>query len=267
MPLPLSTICEYLESVAPLDLAEEWDNVGLLLGDADASIQRVMTCLTLTPDVADEAVTRQAELVVSHHPILFRSVKSLTTKSPDGAMLLKLIQSGVTVFSPHTAFDSAIAGINQQLAALLGLGNIAPLRAGSDGATGSGRIGDLPATVSLNEFCQRVVVSLGITSTQFVGHPNSEVSRVGIACGAAGEYLQDACQAGCDLFLTGEARFHSCLEARSLGIAMVLPGHYATERFACEALATQLQRAHPELTVWSSEVEQDPLQWTGSGNR
>ncbi len=127
--LTLAAVIDHLEKLAPPGLAADWDNVGLLLGDRAASVTRIMTCLTVTPESAGEAIERKADLIVTHHPILFRAVKRLTGDSVEGRMLLALIQSGVAVYSPHTAFDNAAAGINDLLARKLGLVEVGPLRA------------------------------------------------------------------------------------------------------------------------------------------
>jgi dinuclear metal center YbgI/SA1388 family protein len=120
---------EYLEQFAPPSLAADWDNVGLLLGDPGAEVRRVLTCLTVTPESAAEAVEMGAQLVITHHPILFRAVKRLTGDTPEGRMLCALVRDGVAVYSPHTAFDNTRGGINESLAARLGLVEVGPLRA------------------------------------------------------------------------------------------------------------------------------------------
>lgn len=265
-------VCEvaaFLESLAPLSLAEQWDNVGLLLGDPEACVRRIMTCLTLTGDVAREAVEREAGLIVSHHPVLFRPVQRLTTQTAEGAALLLLAAAGTGVYSPHTAFDSAVEGINQTLANSLGLEDVMPLRPFDDGAggaepIGSGRHGQLPAAVTLRAFNERVKSALGIPHVQYVGEADRCVSRVAVACGSAAEFIPDAVQHDCDVLLTGEARFHACLEARESGLGLILAGHYATERPAVEALASTLANAFPNLAVWASERESDPLTWSVS---
>lgn len=124
----------HLERMLPLRLAAEWDNVGLLLGERDGAVDRVMTCLTVTPTTAAEAVERRASMIVSHHPVLFRAVKRLTGDTTEGRMLLALARAGVAVYSPHTAFDNARGGINEQIATRLGLTALAPLRPGRGGA-------------------------------------------------------------------------------------------------------------------------------------
>jgi dinuclear metal center YbgI/SA1388 family protein len=198
--------------------------------------------------------------------VLFRPVKRLTADGPEGRALLTLIRAGISVYCPHTAFDSAAAGINQQLADSLGLANVSPLRPLTDGdprlPIGSGRSGDLPAEESLSELVARVRRVLRIDVAGYVGSPDLAVRRVGVACGAAAEFLDDAARAGCQVLLTGEARFHSCLEARSRGIGLILAGHYATERPAVEALAKVLKRTFPDVETWASHVETDPLCWS-----
>src|SRR5437764_7422210 len=129
--LSLERLLTYLEQLAPLEMAADWDNVGLLLGDRMATIQRVMTCLTVTPASAAEAVELNASLILTHHPILFRGAKHLTTDTPEGRMLLELARAGIAVYSPHTAFDNARGGINDTLAGRLQLQDVAPLRRGS----------------------------------------------------------------------------------------------------------------------------------------
>ena len=262
MAVTVEHISEFLESFAPLEIAEDWDNVGLLLGEPEAEVRRGMTCLTLTPDVAAEAVERQVELIVSHHPILFRPVQSITSATQEGQLLLNLIRNGVAVYSPHTAFDSARLGINQQLAESFELHDIVPLRLDEQAELGSGRAGQLQESVTLRVFLDRVRRALDVPHMQFVGDLEARVSKVAVACGSAGGFLTDARRAGCDVFVTGEARFHTLLEARMCGTSMILPGHYATERPAVERLATILQQQYPELEFRASQQETDPLRWS-----
>jgi dinuclear metal center YbgI/SA1388 family protein len=118
----------YLERFAPCGSAAEWDNVGLLLGDPAAAVERAMTCLTVTPDVVEEAVRERVHLIVAHHPVLFRAVKKLTANTPDGRVVVPLLRSGVAVYSPHTAFDNCAGGINDSICAALGVLNVVPLR-------------------------------------------------------------------------------------------------------------------------------------------
>ncbi|MCH8922951.1 MAG: Nif3-like dinuclear metal center hexameric protein, partial [Planctomycetes bacterium] len=149
--LTVDSLCCFLDQFAPTALAESWDNVGLLVGDRDGPLARVMACLTITPDSAAEAIADGAQLIVSHHPLPFRELKRLTRESVEGALLLDLIAAGIAIYSPHTAFDSAAQGINRRLADGLGLIEVKPLlpcddpAAANNEAVGTGRWGRLPA--------------------------------------------------------------------------------------------------------------------------
>lgn len=262
----LQEVVSFLREFAPPELAEDWDNVGLLIGDPADEIRSVLTCLTLTPNVADEALSRGVQLIVTHHPVLFRPVQRLTAETSDGRMLLSLIRAGISVYSPHTSYDSAADGINAQLARLLELRGIQPLRpnaafASESSPIGSGRFGTLPHTTSLRELIVRIKPALRVSTVQYVGDLDRPITKLGIACGAAAEFLRDAAQFGCEALLTGEARFHSCLEAEAANIALILPGHFATERPAMEQFANVLHSRFTELIVQASQTEYDPVQF------
>ena len=253
-------ICSYLEKLAPTNLAESWDNVGLLLGRRNRPVERLMTCLTLTAPVSAEAVERQAQMIVTHHPILFRATKKITDATEEGRILLQLAEAGIAVYSPHTAFDSAERGINQQLAENLGLQRIQTLRLIGDAAnSGAGRFGVLEKPLDRQEFLEKVAMSVQSRSLEVCWHENQTVKRVAVACGAAAEFLEDAIRAGCDTFLTGEARFHAVLEAQSRGINMVLTGHFASERPGVEQLAKEIAQQFPEIDCFPGDSDRDPL--------
>jgi dinuclear metal center YbgI/SA1388 family protein len=254
----IAAIAAFLEELAPFRLAEDWDNVGLLVGHSDRKVTKLMTCLTVTPASAAEAIQAGAELIVTHHPIPFTAMKRLTADTTAGRVLLDLIAAGIGVFSAHTAFDSAHEGINQRLAVGLQLRGIAPLMPHPEGQ-GTGRWGWLPDPLSLEQLAGRLKQFLSIDRLQVVGTPERPIRTVAVACGAAGELLEAARQNGCDAMVVGEARFHTCLEAESLGIALLLPGHFASERFGLECLADVLARQFPDLQVWASRQEKDPL--------
>jgi dinuclear metal center YbgI/SA1388 family protein len=259
-------VVEFLSQLAPATLAAEWDNTGLLTGDSAQKLDRIMTCLTITPDSASEAIEQGAGLVVSHHPLPFRPLKQIVTNQPVGKLLWDLIRAGIGIYSPHTAFDSAREGINQLWAQRLGLLGIAPLdfTQSMPAETGTGRYGRLPKAQSLKEVAQRVIPDFSLPGLHTVGALASGITKVAIACGSGGSMLALAKRAECDLFITGEASFHTCLEAEALGIAMILPGHYASERFGVEHLAVLLEKQFPDCRVWASERERDPLNWVNA---
>jgi dinuclear metal center YbgI/SA1388 family protein len=254
----VAAIAAFLEEVAPFRLAEEWDNVGLLVGNRHDAVQKLMTCLTVTPASAAEAIEAGADLIVTHHPLPFVAMKRLTTDSTAGRLLLDLIVARVAVYSSHTAFDSALQGVNQRLADGLELRGVAALVPHAEGQ-GTGRWGWLEQSITLTELAERLKRFLAIERLQMVGQPERPIRTVAVGCGAADELLDAAGANGCDAMVLGEARFHTCLEAEAAGIGLLLPGHFASERFAVESLAEMLGRQFPEVQVWASRRESDPI--------
>jgi dinuclear metal center YbgI/SA1388 family protein len=257
----VGAVAECLEQFAPCALAAEWDNVGLLVGDRQWPVERVMTCLTVTPETVAEALEGRASLVVTHHPLPFHALKKITADTTAGHLLLKLITARVAVYSPHTAFDSARAGINQHLAIGVGLQEIVPLVTSGAGESdvGVGRCGTLGEYFTLKDLVERVKGFLGINRVQVVGRDEQPVARVGIACGSGGSLLTSAIDNNCDCLVTGETSYHTCLEAAARGVALVLPGHFASERFALLSLADYLGDSLGGVAVWASRNEHDPV--------
>jgi len=261
----ISDVTLALESIAPLRLAADWDVVGLLVGSRRPRICRVMTCLSLTGDVAVEAVREQADLVVTHHPLPFRPVAKITDDSPTGRVLLELLSAGIAVWSSHTAWDSAAGGINDQLADMLGLEHVTPIQPDAlHPMAGFGRVGTAPAGWSVAHLSQHIAGRLGVKATQVAGDVQRPAGRVGIVCGSGGDSLDAVSQAGCATFLTGELKLHQAIEARALGIAAIAVGHHASERFSMEVLARRLADDVAGLTCWASRDEADPLEWLAS---
>ncbi len=261
--MKIQAVCQFMESFAPRRLAEEWDNVGLIAGDRLATVERVMTCLTVTPESVEEAIGKKVDLIVSHHPLPFRPIKRLTTDNTPSELLWKLAGAGVSVYSPHTSFDSAASGINQTLAQKLGIEAPTPLQPMEDDpdSLGSGRVGKFADPVALGELATRACGQLGIDGLHIVGDQAKMITKVAVACGSGGSFLDVAKRKGCDVLVTGEANFHTALDAKANSIALLLVGHYASERFAVEDLAGHIKAEFEELEVWASADECDPLQW------
>ncbi len=259
----LHDVLNFLERRAPLHLAEEWDNVGLLIGSRERNAARVMTCLTLTGEVAAEAVERGANLVVTHHPLPFHPLQRITDHEAAGRVVLALIEARIAVYSAHTAFDSTADGINEMWAHALRLGDLEPLVPNNElPSVGAGRIGNLAVAKPLAELAELVKGIVNSEELRGVGREEASVTRIAIACGSGGSLIEAAAAAGAELLLTGEASFHGCLAAAAHGMALFLTGHYASERFAMERLAEELAEAFPEVEAWASRAEADPLrQW------
>lgn len=269
----VNEVAEWMESIAPKRLAADWDNTGLLLGDGNQSLENLMTCLTLTPESVQEAIDARANMIISHHPLPFRPLKSITTADYTGKLLWLLACNRISVYCPHTAWDSAAFGINAQLASRLGLIGVAPLTAAAlrdvepniadhdsknQPALGVGRYGDLAQPMQISDLANFVADQIPHCRLRGVdcGRP---IRRLAIACGSGGSLLFAALPHQCDLFLTGEATFHQCLEAQAAGVSMLLIGHFASEKFAMDELAKLCSHHFPNLIVWGSQTEHDPV--------
>lgn len=258
----LELVTAALEQIAPLRLAAAWDSVGLLVAPRRQAIRRVMTCLTLTPEVAAEAVREQADLVVSHHPLPFRPVPRITPATGPGRVLLELIGAGAGIWSSHTAWDSAAGGINDQLAELLGLTRVSPIEPDADlPLVGFGRAGSSAEGCTVGDLAARAAEALGVRHVQIAGHPARPAGRVGIVCGSGGDCVEQVARGGCDTLFTGEVKLHQATEAAAAGMAVVAVGHHASERFSMEVLARRVAAADSGLECWASRDERDPLGW------
>lgn len=239
-------ILEGLFAQLPRELAEDYDNVGLLAGSRMQDVSRALCALDLNSGVIDEAVEAGAQLIVTHHPILFRGRRDLCEDDPEGAMLAKLVRAGLTLIAMHTNFDSAQGGVNDALADSLGLKNVRPLEKGM-------RIGEIEATV-LAELAVHIENTLGGVVRRY-GDAGRRVRRVAVMGGSGGSYAHIALEAGADVFVTGEIGYHNALDMYDRGMCMLEAGHAATELPAVGLLAEKLRGLGLGLDVHVSAVE------------
>ncbi len=221
-----------------------------------------MTCLTVTVESVSEAIERQVDMVIAHHPLPFKPLSKITTQTQTGNLIWRLAKAGISVYSPHTSWDSAERGINALLASRLQLGDVRPLIPSLNPeleSLGAGRFGELSPAVDLQQFVAKICKVVPYCRPHGVDCGRDAYARIAIACGSGGSLLAAATQNHCELFLTGEATFHSSLEAQTSGISLVMIGHFASERFAMESLAADLQTAYPTIEVWPSKFEKDPV--------
>lgn len=244
-----------MEAIAPLRLAESWDNVGLLVGDPAAAVSRILFCIDYTDAVADEAEARGASAVVAYHPPIFKGLTRLVAGTP----VVRAITKGIAIYAPHTALDVALGGTNDVLADLLGLVDRAPIQPHpSGGGLGMGRIGDRPA-VSVDELCAHAAKGLGLTHVLVAGPRNGTVTRAAVGAGSCGSLFADAARLGATFFLTGEIRHHDALAANRLGLTVVAALHSNSERIALRCLADRVAAALPGVSCLPSTRDEDPF--------
>lgn len=234
--------------MAPQALAEEWDNVGLLAGHPEASVSKVLCALDLTMDTLQEAIEAGAEMIVTHHPILFRGRKNLREDDPEGAVLAELVRSRIALIAMHTNFDNANPGVNDALAAALDMQDIAV--AGEPAM----RVGSI-APVALHELVRQTAQKLN-TVVRSYGNPNRVISRIAVMGGSGGDYYRAAIAAGAEAFITGEIGYHFALNAVDEGLCILEAGHDSTERPAVKRIADGLRQrleiVDPEIVIMES---------------
>lgn len=235
MGVTVAEVIAVLDAAYPRRLAEPWDTgIGLTCGDPAALVERVLLAVDVDPVTVAEARERGAGLLLTHHPLLFRPVQSVAADTGKGALVHTLIRAGIAQFSAHTNADRAVGGVNDALAAVLGLRETVPLvpAASDDPREGLGRVGTLPEPVTLGEFAARVAAALPDTAqgVRFSGDASRPVSRVAV-CGGSGSSEIDAARvAGADVYLTSDVTHHTAQEHDAgAGPALVEVAHWAGE--------------------------------------
>ena len=208
-----------LFDLAPGERAMEWDNVGLLVGDPERPVERVLVALDITEAVADEAIAKGCELIVAHHPVMncrWLPVQSIRDDTPQGHLLLKILRSGLSAICMHTNLDVAPGGVNDALAAALGLEDPGPL----GDPEGLCRMGTLASPMPLQEFAKHVCRALQANGVRYAGD-SGPVRKVAVGGGACGDYEDAAIAAGCDVFVTSDLSYHQFLDAAGKGIRLI----------------------------------------------
>ena len=234
------------------------DNVGLLVGDPDREVSKVMLTLDITPAVVQAAAEQGAELVVSHHPVIFRPLAAVTPLDYNGAAVTALIRGNVAAICMHTNLDAAAGGVNDTLAGVLGLRNVVLI---PDGGAGILRRGELPREMAPAEFAVHVGRSLHCRGLRYQAG-NRPVRTVALCGGAGGSYdeAMAALASGCDAYVTAEVKYPVSLELAFAGLTVVDAGHFHTENPVLDTLQELLSRRFPALTLLRSGHD-DPMEF------
>ena len=248
-------VYEAMQHIAPLELAEHWDNPGLLV-DCGGPVHRVLVALDITPEVVAEAASRQCEVIVSHHPVIFDPLKKIGPQD----VAFRLVQAGISAVCMHTNLDAAEGGVNEVLAGIFGMKDMEVF------AEGCGRVGEIEP-ISVPELARKAQKELAARCNAPENGPavqvkfadaGKPVKRLAVISGAGGSLFADAIAMGADCLLTGEANHHHAIDAKRLGLSLIAAGHYATEFPVTAAVAEKLRTAFPELEVLVSEDARDP---------
>ena len=236
------TVYDLLHAFAPFDTQQEWDNSGILVGSPAQEVTSILFALDVTQPVIDEAVALGAQLIVTHHPLMFSAIHSLTDETYEGRLIRRLVRENISLIAAHTNLDQAVGGTNDLLAALCGLVEV----------TGEGffRSGFLPEPMTVRAFADMLEENL-LTTVRIMAPEDRMIRRVGLCSGGGSDEWQQAAEAGCDAFVSGEIKHHHALAMADAGIAALECGHFATEEPGLAALAEALQKSlsHVECNV------------------
>jgi len=267
MSIQLDRLLDVLQELAPLELAEEWDNVGLLICPSrKKTTRKILLAIDLTEPVLEEALKAGADTIVAYHPPIFDPLSELTPTKARERVILRLVESRIAVYSPHTALDAVVGGVNDWLAQGLGEGDsrpivpfVAPGLETAEVATGQGRLVRLRKPVKLSTLVRRIKSHLGLKKLRMarVGRGNPVISTVGLCAGAGGSVLGGV---EADVYLTGEMRHHDVLDANALGATVILCEHTNTERGYLRILRSRLARSLGRgVEVRVARTDREPL--------
>lgn len=257
----VSHIIAAIESHAPLNLQESWDNSGLQVGHMHDVVNGVMVTVDVTPERIDEAVESGVNMIVSHHPLIFKGLKSLTGENRTQQAVEKAILNHVAVYSAHTSLDNATDGLSAAFARRLGARIIRPLiPSGPDADTGSGVLCELPGKMTATTLAEALHVAFGVASvrhsdTSLYSHP---IRRVAICTGAGGSFIENAVSNRADAYITGEIRYHDFVDFADK-IFLIECGHFETEEIAKDVLYDFITAACPSVRVIKSQKEKNPV--------
>lgn len=255
--MKISEVIRITDEICPPELAEEWDNCGWQIKCGDGDVTGVLTAIEVTGAVIDEAVKRGANLIITHHPMIFQGIKSVDVNTVLGNYIIRLINNGISVYSCHTDFDKVEGGNNDYIGEVLELTDVRCL---DDGFT---RVGNIKGDMTASEFAAFVCRKLNLSerSVRICGDPGKRVKKAGWCSGAGADFAEAAAAAGCDVFVTGDVKYHEAREAAEAGrIVVIDAGHFGTEASFGENMAVKLsERLGAGAKVFSSVAAEEPF--------
>lgn len=259
MKIKVKEIAAAIEEVAPLSLQESYDNAGLQIGNMDMPVSAVLVCLDVTEDILAEAKERECNLIVSHHPLIFKGLKHLTGDTATERIVAEAIKSGIAIYSAHTNLDAATDGVSAEIAHALSLTDIRPLRPDAKNpATGLGVVGNISPTPKM-EFLRKLKENFEVKALRYSAQsPQIVVRKVAVCGGAGGSLLTDAINSGADVYVTGDLKYH---DFTTYGLDMLLAdiGHYESELCSMKIFSKVIRQKYPDCLVCFAEREENPI--------
>lgn len=271
MAVSVGLIAQTVEKIAPKSWAEDWDNVGLLVGDASKRVERILLTLDATYEVIEEAKEREVQLILAHHPIIFRPLKNLRSDNLQAQIPIQLLKAEIGYYAAHTNLDQSIYSSSWTIGNSLGLERMEVLAAFANDDRGYGVIGYLPASEPLESVVNKVKkyfetlrIQIGIekqvNAFRVAGKPDKEIRKIAIVNGSGGSFIPKAIFKGADLLITGDVDHHEALDAREAGLAVLDIGHYTSEIPMIKTLADYLkaEKSFSNLEILMSRTMHSP---------
>ena len=258
-PVKIKEVLSALERFAPLPLQESWDNAGLQLGLTETEVSGALLCLDVNERIVDEAMAKGCNLIVSHHPLLFRGLKTISDLNDVQRTVMSAIKKGIAVISMHTNMDNAKGGVNYRIAEKLGLQDVKFLApAGADAESGSGVVGELAEPLAADDFIIAVKKAFGVECAMCNELLRRPIKRVAL-CGGAGDFLLDeAVKNQADAFITGEMHYHQYFGYEQT-IQICVIGHYQSEQYTAEIFEEIIQKECPGVKTCIAETNTNPI--------
>lgn len=261
MKMLIKDIFKRFDEIIPIENAADWDNSGEQIQFSREVVNRVLTTLEVTNDVIDEAISRKCNLILSHHPLIFTKINTISDKQPKQKMIMRLISNKISVYSAHTNYDIIEGGTNDYLTKQLALDDIGVI----PGTDGFAMQGMLKAEMKLGEFIKLAceITNTPLHEVRFTGYRGKNIRKVGLCAGSGSEFLSNAFNAGCDVFVTGDVKYHTAQDSLELGIPIVDMGHFHTEKsFAEQAVkiyGSKINTIENSIEFIPSEVDVNPF--------
>ena len=258
-PVKIKEVLSALERFAPLPLQESWDNAGLQVGLTETEVSGALLCLDVNERIVDEAMAKGCNLIVSHHPLLFRGLKTISDLNDVQRTVMSAIKKGIAVISMHTNMDNAKGGVNYRIAEKLGLQDVKFLApAGADAESGSGVVGELAEPLAADDFIIAVKKAFGVECAMCNELLRRPIKRVAL-CGGAGDFLLDeAVKNQADAFITGEMHYHQYFGYEQT-IQICVIGHYQSEQYTAEIFEEIIQKECPGVKTCIAETNTNPI--------
>ncbi|TGY43335.1 Nif3-like dinuclear metal center hexameric protein [Clostridium sartagoforme] len=256
----LKEIIDIMEDFAPLNLKEDFDNVGLMVGDKESEVKRVLLALDCTLDVIEEAKEKKVDLIITHHPLLFKKPSSITTDTLTGKKIIELIKNNINLYSSHTNLDSAKEGLNETIVNILGYNSEELIEINKNARNsneGLGRIIRLEEAISLDEFVDNVKKKLNISNVKLV-KASDKVKNIAVINGSGSSFLDIAYRRGADCVITGDTTYHYASDYKEMGVSIIDTGHFHSEWIVFLEVINKIKDKLEDVEILVSENSEDP---------